>query len=384
MQTGNPKNNFNKGGANSPDPDELTREVYGILGIAIDPVDMAIVTNKIKRAVAKAKLLFISTANLNFLVMGQSDPEFRESLLKSDVCTADGMPVVWLARLLGIPVRRRLAGADIFEALKWTNDPSQPLKIFIFGGAEGIASAACKRLNSESSGMTCVGSYYPGFTTIDEMSADRIIDKINSCSADFLAVALGAKKGQAWLVRNHDRIQIPVRVHLGATINFQAGALKRAPTTMQRLGLEWLWRIKEEPQLWRRYWSDGLVLLQLLLTRVLPLMAIIQWSQFRAGRHDLLIEQNEDQKSINISLNGAAVRQNIDKLVVSFQAAAAGTKDIVINFRNTCVLDARFLGLLIMLDKQLKGRHLGLTCTELPRSIERIFYLSGFRYLLHH
>jgi len=116
----------------------------------------------------------------------------------------------------------------------------------------------------------------------------------------------------------------------------------------------------------------------------LPLMAIIQWSQFRAGRHDLLIEQNEDQKSINISLNGAAVRQNIDKLVVSFQAAAAGTKDIVINFRNTCVLDARFLGLLIMLDKQLKGRHLGLTCTELPRSIERIFYLSGFRYLLHH
>ena len=69
MQTGNPKSNFNKGGANSPDPDELTREVYGILGIAIDPVDMAIVTHKIKLAVGKAKLLFISTANLNFLVM---------------------------------------------------------------------------------------------------------------------------------------------------------------------------------------------------------------------------------------------------------------------------------------------------------------------------
>ena len=384
MQTGNPKKYFNKGDANSSDSDELTREVYGILGIAIDPVDMTIVTNKIKLAVAKGKLLFISTANLNFIVMSQSDAEFRESLLKSDVCTADGMPVVWLARLLGIPVRSRLAGADIFEALKWINDRSQPVKVFIFGGAEGIAAAACKRLNSESNGMSCVGSYYPGFTTIDEMSGDPIIDKINSCSADFLAVALGAQKGQAWLMKNHDRLQIPVRVHLGATINFQAGAIKRAPTTMQRLGLEWLWRIKEEPQLWRRYWSDGLAFLQLLLTRVLPLMAITQWSQFKSGRHDLLVEQNEDQKSVNISLNGAAVRENIDKVVVSFQAAAAGTKDIVINFRNTCVLDARFLGLLAMLDRQLKGRHLGFSCTELPRPIERIFYLSGFQYLLRH
>src|SRR4029078_3136853 len=114
MQTGNPKKYFNKGDATSSDSAELTREVYGILGIAIDPVDMIIVTNKIKLAVAKGKLLFIATANLNFIVMSQSDAEFRESLLKSDVCTADGMPVVWLARLLGIPVRTRRAGSALF------------------------------------------------------------------------------------------------------------------------------------------------------------------------------------------------------------------------------------------------------------------------------
>ena len=116
------------------------------------------------------------------------------------------------------------------------------------------------------------------------MSTPAIIDAINASDADFLAVALGAKKGQAWLQQNHARLRIPVRVHLGATINFQAGTLKRAPTLIQRLGLEWLWRIKEEPQLWRRYWNDGLALLGLLITRVFPLLLVTFWSRLTSSR----------------------------------------------------------------------------------------------------
>ena len=109
--------------------------------------------------------------------------------------------------------------------------------MFLFGGAEGAAAAACNKLNSESSGVTCVGSFYPGFTTVAEMSDAAIIDRVNASNADFLVTALGAKKGQAWLLQNHDRIQIPVRAHFGATINFQAGTIKRAPARMQRVGV---------------------------------------------------------------------------------------------------------------------------------------------------
>jgi Glycosyl transferase WecG/TagA/CpsF family len=90
-----------------------------------------------------------------------------------------------------------------------------------------------------------------------QMSRDQMIDKVNASEADFLAVSLGAKKGQLWLHRNHQRLAIPVRAHLGAAINFQAGTVKRAPPRLRAWGLEWLWRIKEEPQLWRRYGHDG-------------------------------------------------------------------------------------------------------------------------------
>ena len=106
---------------------------------------------------------------------------------------------------------------------------------------------------------------------MQQLSEDHYIDQINASNADFLVAALGAKKGQVWLLRNHFRLRVPIRAHLGATINFQAGAVRRAPRMLQQLGLEWLWRIKEEPALFGRYWYDGIALLRLLFTQVLPL-----------------------------------------------------------------------------------------------------------------
>src|SRR4029450_1688151 len=102
-------------------------------------------------------------------------------------------------------------------------------------------------------------------------SSAAIIATINASNADFLVVALGASKGQSWLQHNHHRLSIPVRAHLGAAINFQAGFLRRAPKIVRKAGFEWLWRIKEEPHLWQRYWHDGRTLLHLLWTRILPL-----------------------------------------------------------------------------------------------------------------
>jgi N-acetylglucosaminyldiphosphoundecaprenol N-acetyl-beta-D-mannosaminyltransferase len=152
------------------------------------------------------------------------------------------------------------------------------------------------------------------------MSADAILDTINSSNADLLVAALGAKKGQAWLLRNHHRLQIPVRVHLGAAINFQAGTIKRAPARMRKWGLEWLWRIKEEPQLWGRYWGDGVVLLQLVLTHVLPLLILSPWHRLRWGGRagDLLIKRSENHKSVILSINGGAIAQNVGNALRSY------------------------------------------------------------------
>ena len=112
-------------------------------------------------------------------------------------------------------------------------------------------------LNAENGGLVCVGALNPGYGTIEDMSGDAIIAAVNASKAEFLVVALGARKGQTWLLRNHHRLRVPVRAHLGAAVNFQAGSVKRAPRAIRKVGLEWLWRIKEEPHLRIRYWHDG-------------------------------------------------------------------------------------------------------------------------------
>ena len=167
-------------------------------------------------------------------------------LLQSDLCPPDGEPIIWIARLLGLPIKRRVAGADIFEALK-IRSSAIPLKIFLFGGTEPIAKEAAKRINSEEFGVKCVGWLCPGFGGLHSLSKDSFFDQINASGADFIVAALGARNGQMWLLRNHDRLHIPIRAHLGATLNFVAGSVRRAPIIFRRLGIEWLWRIKEEP-----------------------------------------------------------------------------------------------------------------------------------------
>ena len=214
-------------------------------------------------AIRDQQPLFLSTPNLNFLVAAQSDAAFRESVLCSDLSVADGMPILWLAKRQGTPLPERVAGSDLFEALRRGEGQTilgRPLRVFFFGGPPGVAQRACDVLNAEHAAggpMLGVGALSPGFGSVEQMSSEDILAAINASSADFLVVALGAKKGQAWIMRNRARLQVPVVSHLGAVVNFVAGTVQRAPVHWQRLGLEWLWRIKEEPALFGRYWRDG-------------------------------------------------------------------------------------------------------------------------------
>ena len=126
---------------------DFAREIYGLLGVPIDVTSKRAVIHHIEMAAAGSTPLLISTTNVNFLANSRRDAEFRKSLMASDLCTADGMPIVWLGRLLGIPMKERVAGADLFDVLKFT--PSrEPLKVFLFGGAEGVAATAAKRTST--------------------------------------------------------------------------------------------------------------------------------------------------------------------------------------------------------------------------------------------
>jgi N-acetylglucosaminyldiphosphoundecaprenol N-acetyl-beta-D-mannosaminyltransferase len=370
--------------AEAPSRDGLSRQVFGVLGIPVDAMGLEPSLKALEAAIQDKEVFLLSTPNVNFLVCSRAERQFRESLLMSDLCVVDGMPIAWIARLLGVPIKERVTGADLFDALKFDDRFDRPFRIFLFGGADDVAARVGQNLNAHSRGLKCVGTLNPGVGTVDEMSSEKIIAAINASGADILAVFLSAKKAQSWLLKNHDRLRIPVRAQFGATINFEAGTINRAPIILQRAGLEWLWRVKEEPYLWRRYWADGKGLLRLLLTGALPLTVDSLWMRLRSTRtgEGIRIELSEDDATVVVHLSGLAIAAHIDKAIRAFREALGREKAIDVDVSSIRMLDPRFIGLLLMVRKQLRHRGQHLRLIGPSPAIVRAFRWNGFEFLL--
>lgn len=360
------------------------RDLYCLLGLPFDAVNLAGAVRTVRHAVARRAACFISTPNLNFLINCRTDSRFRDSVINSDLSIADGMPLVWMARLLGLPIRERVTGSGLFETLR--EDTTGRMSVYFFGGPEGVAERACRRLNEENSGLNCVGHECPGFGSIADMSSDPSIARINASGADFLVVALGAKKGQAWIMHNRMRITVPVISHLGAVVNFAAGTVRRAPAWMQRSGMEWLWRIREEPGLFRRYFRDGMVLLSLLVTRAVPYAWYLRRNKPDARQvASAGMEILEQGYSCIVSLRGAWIRENIALLRDGFSRVALSGKDAILEMGEVTYADNAFVGLVQLLHGHLAQNGRRLSLTSLQPSVRRVIvyccaeYLTGTR-----
>lgn len=347
-------------------PPEFERDVHCLLGLPIDAIGLAEAERRIRAAADARMPCFMSTPNVNFVIASRSDDAFRNAVLHSDLSVADGMPLVWLARLMGIPLRERVAGASVFEALR--GSAGRPLAVFFFGGPEGVAEAAGRRLAAEGKGLVCVGYDSPGFGSVEEMSSEETIRRINASNADLLVVSLGAAKGQAWIERNRARLNVPVVSHLGAVVDFAAGTVRRAPVWMQRAGLEWLWRIKERPALWRRYLNDGVALALLLLTRVLPYV----WYARRHAAGAAAEGQLEAREEYTLALRGAWTRANIGQLRRGFADAAHSGKDVRLDMTAVSHVDSAFVGLVMVLRSHLQQRGRRLSIWPVPPAVRRV------------
>lgn len=243
-----------------------------VLGLPFDVTSLDEVREAVFRAAQDRQQLVFATPNVNFLAETTRNPRFRTDVLQTGLSLPDGMPVVWIGRLLGIPFGERVAGSDLLESLDKHPGPRR-LRVYFFGGEPGASEAAMRAVSDRpGGGLQGVGAHDPGFTSVEQMSGDAVIDEINRCNPDLLIVALGAAKGHRWIEANRHRLRVPVISHLGAAVNFIAGRLQRAPTLMQRLGLEWVWRIVKEPLLARRYLRDGLFLCKAVVVSVLPVL----------------------------------------------------------------------------------------------------------------
>lgn len=328
---------------------DFSRNVHCLLGLPIDAIDVATAVRRIHHAATTRQRCFLTTPNLNFLIASIADKTFRESVIASDLSVADGMPLVWIARAVGIPIRERVAGSTIFEAL--AADKSQTLSVFFFGGPPGIAEIAAAALNARATSLNCVGFLSPGYGSVEDMSSEETIAEINRANPDFVVVALGAKKGQAWIMRNRERLSAPIISHLGAVVNFTAGTVSRAPGWMQRAGLEWLWRIKEEPGLWNRYFADGIALLNLLFTRVLPYALwrfVNEPSPADLSSASVEIDASRPTQ-LRLVLRGAWSVNNLHQLRNIFDLVLDAREGMTLDMRGVSYADSRFWGVILVL-----------------------------------
>jgi N-acetylglucosaminyldiphosphoundecaprenol N-acetyl-beta-D-mannosaminyltransferase len=316
------------------------------MGLPFDAITIDQATEQIRQAAFNSKLCFFSTPNLNFLIAAQNNKKFRETVIRSDLSLPDGMPIIWLCKLLGIPIRERVAGSDVFEVLRKSH--GRKIKVYFFGGQSGIAERAAWTLNAEGGGLECVGFETPGFGSISELSSNETISKINDSGAEFLVVSLGAEKGQAWIANNLCKINTPVISHLGAVINFVAGSVIRAPIWMRKIGLEWLWRIIQEPLLWRRYLKDVFGLIRILF-KCIPVVIVSKLCMigFRNKCIKITIDK-EDKSEIVLVLSGVILESNIYELKSIFSRAFDMNVDIVINMGDIKAIDAAFAGLILI------------------------------------
>jgi N-acetylglucosaminyldiphosphoundecaprenol N-acetyl-beta-D-mannosaminyltransferase len=363
--------------------DDFDRDIYCLAGLPFDAVDIPEALAILADAARDKTRCFLSTPNLNFLIASRNDPEFRNSVIHSDLVVADGMPLVWIAKLLRVPIRVRVAGSSIFEAMHEL-DSSKPISVYFFGGPEGVAKIAAHKINHARDGLTCVGYQYPGFVSVEEMSTASRIDRINSSNADFLVVSLGAKKGQSFIYKNLSKITVPIISHLGAVINFEGKILKRAPVLMQKLGLEWLWRIKEEPGLWRRYWHDGLGLLRLLVTTAVPYAL---WLTF--NRRRLVDSQNNNE--IVVESEGSSYRLQVTGIIMDpvlpeirslMRQISEQNTDVVLDLTDAEYLSPGFFGLLLLLKKHLDKNGAHLEVVGVQAHMHKLLKWNGLLYLI--
>lgn len=189
--------------------------------------------------------------NVHLTVTAHDSPGLLETLERGSLNATDGMPLVWMARRLGVR-GDRVPGPDLMLAVM---DRGRALgaRHYLYGGAAGVAEALERRLVADLPGVQVAGVFSPPFTPQAKL-LDADIARIQAAAPDFVWVGLGAPKQEYWVEEARDRLQVAGILAVGAAFDFHSGSKRRAPRWMQRTGLEWLYRLGSEPRrLWRRY-----------------------------------------------------------------------------------------------------------------------------------
>ncbi|MBK8988821.1 MAG: WecB/TagA/CpsF family glycosyltransferase [Chloroflexi bacterium] len=349
------------------------RRLIVILGVPIDDLNMAETLDRLEEFVrigrATGKTHQVATVNADFVVKSLADPELRYLLQEADLATADGMPLVWGARLLGVNLEGRVAGADMIPALA-ERAAAKGLSVYFLGAAPGIAAQAAALLKEQYPDLIVAGVYSPPYSSVIDMDP-AIIAEIKAAQPDILLVAFGNPKQEKWIGMYGRELAIPVMIGVGGTFDFITGNTKRAPEWMQRTGLEWLHRLLMEPRrLWRRYAVDMVGFGAFFLR---------QWWVMRQGSTPTTLLPKTDlvivQDTAVLTIEGHLTVSNYGVFNQIAQEALTVTPYILVNLTDVVFLDSAVIGALVGLTKQARDAHGDLWLVGAPTNIKQTLAL---------
>lgn len=230
----------------------------------IDNLTMNETLIEIDKLIRLNECAYVVTPNVDHIVQLERDEELKRVYENASLILADGKPLIWISKFYKTPIKEKISGSDLFPKV-CDLAAKKGFTMYLLGAAEGVAAKAAKNLMQKYKGLNIVGTYSPPFGfEKDKKELDKIKEQIQKVHPDILIVGLGCPKQEKFMYHHCNELGVPISFGLGASIDFEAGNIKRAPKWMSEHGLEWLYRITQDPKrLAKRYLVDDIKIFSL-------------------------------------------------------------------------------------------------------------------------
>ena len=240
-----------------------------ILGVGVSAINMTMALHTIDGWIARHEAHYVCITGVHGVMESQRDAELRRIHNTAGLVTPDGMPLVWLSRLMGFSHVERVYGPDLMLAV-CQHSLEKGYRHFFYGGAPRVPETLVARLQSRFPGLQIAGMDSPPFRPLTLEEDETVVAHMNAAHPDIVWVGLSTPKQERWMADHVGRLTAPVLIGVGAAFDFHAGLKKQAPRWMQRSGMEWAFRLMSEPRrLWRRYLINNPWFLWLILHQFL-------------------------------------------------------------------------------------------------------------------
>ena len=232
-------------------------KTVNILAVPIAAVNIEQAATHIEEWIRNGQKEYVTVTGIHGIMESQYDEEVKRIHQAAGMCVPDGMPTVWIGKLHGYKNMSRVYGPDLMLEMMRLSEEKKYTHFF-YGGKKGVPELLKARLISQFPGLKVVGTFSPPFREMNEEEANALQEKIEKLSPDIIWVGLSTPKQEIWMASHIEKLNTKVMIGIGAAFDFHAGLLRQAPSWVQRLGLEWFFRLCVEPQrLWKRYLKNN-------------------------------------------------------------------------------------------------------------------------------